>query len=172
VLVTGAGPIGLLAALLGAQRGLDVHVFDLASEGTKPELARGLGAVYHHESMEEAGSVDIVIEATGADEVVVDALAQTAAPGIVCLTGVSPAGRTQEVDVGKLNRTLVLENDVVFGSVNANRRHYEAAAEALGRADREWLRGMITRRLPLDRFPDALEKRDGEVKVVVDLQGQ
>jgi len=170
VLVTGAGPIGLLAALLGVQRGLEVHLYDHETEGAKPELARALGATYHHEAMAEAGPVDIVIEATGADEVVIDALAQTAAPGIVCLTGVSPAGRTQEVDVGALNRTLVLQNDVVFGSVNANRRHYEAAAEALGQSDRDWLRGMITRRLPLERFPEALEKRPGEVKVVVDLQ--
>ncbi len=38
---------------------------------------------------------------------------------------------TITVDAGALNRDLVLENDVVFGSVNANRRHYEAAAEAL-----------------------------------------
>jgi len=170
VLVTGAGPIGLLAALLGVQRGLEVHVFDRETEGAKPDLARALGATYHHEAMADAGLVDIVIEATGADEVVIDALARTAAPGIVCLTGVSPAGRTQQVDVGALNRALVLQNDIVFGSVNANRRHYEAAAEALGRADRDWLRGMITRRLPLERFPEALEKRPGEVKVVVDLR--
>ena len=170
VLVTGAGPIGLLAALLGVQRGLEVHVFDRETKGAKPDLARSMGATYHHEAMTDAGLVDIVIEATGADEVVIDALAQTAAPGIVCLTGVSPAGRTQEVDVGALNRTLVLQNDIVFGSVNANRRHYELASEALGRADHDWLRSMITRRLPLERFPEALEKRPGEVKVVVDLQ--
>jgi len=35
VLVTGAGPIGLLAALLGVQRGLDVHVLDQVSSGLK-----------------------------------------------------------------------------------------------------------------------------------------
>ena len=38
VLVTGAGPIGLLAALLGAQRGLEVHVFDQVTSGLKPDL--------------------------------------------------------------------------------------------------------------------------------------
>ena len=47
VLVTGAGPIGLLAALLGKQRGLDVHVLDRADSGPKPELVRSLGASYH-----------------------------------------------------------------------------------------------------------------------------
>ena len=57
-----------------------------------------------------------------------------------------------------LNRAIVLENDLVFGSVNANKRHYEAAAEALARADRGWLGRMITRRVPLDRWREALER--------------
>ncbi len=64
---------------------------------------------------------------------------------------------------------MVLENDVVFGSVNANRRHYELAAEALARADRAWLERLITRRLPLDRWREALERRPDDVKLVVDF---
>ena len=48
VLVTGAGPIGLLAAMLGAQRGLEVHVLDRATEGPKPQLVADLGGHYHH----------------------------------------------------------------------------------------------------------------------------
>ena len=63
----------------------------------------------------------------------------------------------------------MLENLVVFGTVNANRRHYEAAADALGRADRGWLRELITRRVPLDRWQEALERRPDDVKVVVEL---
>ena len=168
-LVTGAGPIGLLAAMLGVQRGLDVHVLDRVSDGVKPELVRALGATYHSDGVEAAGAVDVVIEATGAGQLVVDAMRVTAAGGIVCLTGVSPAGRSIAVDVGALNRTMVLENDVVFGSVNANRRHYEAAAEALARADSSWLERVISRRVPLDRWADALEKGPDDVKVVVDL---
>jgi glucose 1-dehydrogenase len=127
VLVTGAGPIGLLGALLAVQRGYEVHVLDRVTEGRKPDLVRRLGATYHSGDVKDAGEIDVVVEATGAGPVVVDAMAGTARNGIVCLTGVSPAGRRLELDVGGLNRSLVLENDVVFGSVNANRRHYEAA---------------------------------------------
>src|SRR5438045_580770 len=47
VLVTGAGPIGLLAALMGVQRGLEVHVLDRVAGGPKPALVRALGAAYH-----------------------------------------------------------------------------------------------------------------------------
>ena len=57
----------------------------------------------------------------------------------MCLTGVSAGGRRLMVDIGQTNRDIVLENNVVFGSVNANRRHWSAAAEALARTDRHWL---------------------------------
>jgi threonine dehydrogenase-like Zn-dependent dehydrogenase len=43
-LVVGAGPIGLLAALLGRQRGLEVHVLDRETAGPKPALVAALGA--------------------------------------------------------------------------------------------------------------------------------
>jgi predicted lipid-binding transport protein (Tim44 family) len=82
---------------------------------------------------------------------------------------VSPAGRQLSVDAGAINRDLVLENDVVFGSVNANLRHYEMAASALAAADRGWLERLITRRVPLERFEEALERRDDDVKVVIEL---
>ena len=171
VLVTGAGPIGLLAALLGTQHGLDVHVLDRVTDGPKPGLVEALGATYHHDP---AGEVvdrltpDVVIEATGAGGLVFEVMGGTAAYGIVCLTGVSPAGRSLSVDAGALNRELVLENDVVLGSVNANTRHYEQAAEALTKADREWLAGLITRRVPLSRATEAFSGT-GDVKVVLTL---
>jgi hypothetical protein len=63
----------------------------------------------------------------------------------------------------------VLDNDTVFGSVNANRQHYEIAADALKRADRTWLGGLITRRVPIDQWADALERRAGDIKTVVDF---
>jgi glucose 1-dehydrogenase len=172
VLVTGAGPIGLLAALLGAQRALEVHVLDRATEGPKPELVAALGGTYHHTdvaTVAESVMPDIIVEATGVEQVVAEAMAHNAAFGIVCLTGVSPAGRPLTIDLGALNRDIVLENDVVFGTVNANLHHYRLAGEALGRADRAWLERLITRRVPLEDFAQALEKRPDDVKVVLDL---
>jgi len=172
VLVTGAGPIGLLAAMLGAQRGLEVHVLDRNEDGPKPELVARLGAHYHSSdvgTVAEAAPPDIIIEATGAEQVIAEAMAHNAAAGIVCLTGVSPRGRTLTVDLGGLNRDIVLENDVVFGTVNANLRHYALAADALAAADRTWLEAMISRRVPLEDFEQAVEKRPDDVKVVLGL---
>jgi threonine dehydrogenase-like Zn-dependent dehydrogenase len=64
---------------------------------------------------------------------------------------------------------MVLENDVVFGSVNANRRHYAAAAEALAKADKDWLARLITRKVPLSRWREAFEPHDDDVKVALDF---
>ena len=172
VLVTGAGPIGLLAALLGSQRQLEVHVLDRVESGLKPDLVRALGATYHCGSVADAVGEcepDVVIEATGVGQLVFDAMTATGAGGITCLTGVSPVGRSLGVDAGAVNRELVLDNDVVFGSVNANLGHYAMAREALAAADRSWLERLITRRVPLSQFADALERREDDVKVVVDL---
>jgi threonine dehydrogenase-like Zn-dependent dehydrogenase len=170
VLVTGAGPIGLLAALLGRQRGLDVHVLDRVTEGPKPELVRALGGTFHSGAVADVDPVpDVIIEATGAPPVVLDAMEHNAPGGIVCLTGVSSGGRPLRIDGADLNRRIVLQNDVVFGSVNANRRHYDAAAEALARADRRSLERLITRRVPLERWSEALERRSDDIKVVVEF---
>ena len=150
VLVTGAGPIGLLAALLGAQRGLDVHVLDRASDGPEARLVDALGATYHCGSVGEPDvHADVVIEATGAPPVIVRRRSATRRrTAIVCLTGVSSArARDRPSTPARWNRAMVLENDVVFGSVNANLRHYRAAATALAAADPQWLDALITRRV-------------------------
>lgn len=169
VLVTGAGPIGLLAALLAVQRGYDVHVLDRVVDGPKPGLVRDLGATYHTTSVTDLEPADIVVECTGAPSVVLDAMQRNAPSGITCLTGVSSGGRSLDLDVGAMNRRIVLENDVVFGSVNANRSHFEAATAALVGADVSWLERLITRRVPLERWTEGLLRRDGDVKTVVQL---
>jgi threonine dehydrogenase-like Zn-dependent dehydrogenase len=171
LLVTGAGPIGLLAAMMGTQRGLDVHILDHNDRGPKRQIVRELGATFHLGEIADMGTMqpDILMECTGASAVVRDALGRTAAAGIVCLLGVSAPGHDFDLDVGGLNRTLVLDNDVVFGAVNANRQHYQDAVNALQRADQHWLESLITRRVPAERWTDALTPQKSDIKVVVDF---
>ncbi|HVV93730.1 MAG TPA: glucose 1-dehydrogenase [Hyphomicrobiales bacterium] len=171
VLVTGAGPVGLLAALIGAEKGLDVHVFDRVTDGPKPGLVKDLGGTYHAGSLPPLQDLapDIIIECTGATAVIAEVVSRSAPSGIVCLAGVSSGGHEISLDLGGLNRTMVLENDIVFGSVNANRRHYQAAAEALAAADKAWLGRLITRRVRLDDWKSALAREKDDVKVVVDF---
>jgi glucose 1-dehydrogenase len=173
VLVTGAGPIGLLAALLGVQRGLEVHVFDRVTEGTKPALVRDLGATYHSGQVDDLRSLpawDLVFECTGAPQLLFGAIRAAAPDGIVCLTGVSSGGHVVSVDPGSLNREIVLENNVVFGSVNANRRHYEQAAAALAKADADWLARLITRKVPALELQSALVRQPDDIKTVITFE--
>jgi threonine dehydrogenase-like Zn-dependent dehydrogenase len=171
LLVTGAGPIGLLAALMGKQRGFEVHVLDRNKGGLKEALVCDLGGSYHSDA---AGldrlAPDVIFECTGAPALIRACLGTTAAAGIICLLGVSAPGKVFDVDISGLNRTMVLDNDVVFGSVNANRSHYEMAADALARADREWLSRLITRRVPLEQWSEALQDRPDDIKVVIDFE--
>jgi len=168
VLVLGAGPVGLLAALFAVLRRLEVHILDRVTTGPKPALAAALGATYHTGNVAHAcANVDILVECTGAPQLVLDAMRIVAPDGIVCLTGISSGQRVLRVDASALNNELVLENNVVFGTVNANRRHYQQAAEALGKADPRWLDGLITRRVPLDRWAEAYSPAPHDVKTVV-----
>ena len=169
-LVTGAGPIGLLAALLGVQRGYEVHVLDRIGSGPKPALVHDLGAVFHTDVAGIGVEPDVVIECTGHGPLVFELTSVVARDAVVCLTGISGATRTVALGLDEVNKQMVLENTVLFGSVNAARRHYEQAAEALVAADREWLARIVARKVPLADFADALQRRDDDVKVALDLR--
>ncbi|HEY1343821.1 MAG TPA: hypothetical protein VGF54_02390, partial [Streptosporangiaceae bacterium] len=75
------------------------------------------------------------------------------------------------VDPGLLNRNMVLQNSVLFGSVNANRRHYELGARALAQADPRWLAGLITRRVPIGQWADAYTRSPDDIKTVLEFPG-
>ena len=89
----------------------------------------------------------------------------------MCLTGIMNRDPRLDTDATALNRHMVLHNQVLFGTVNAGRRHWEQAAVALAAADRTWLAGMITRRVPLARWTEALDREPDDIKVVVELTG-
>jgi threonine dehydrogenase-like Zn-dependent dehydrogenase len=170
VLVTGAGPIGMLAALIGVELGFDVHVLDRVTEGAKPQLVRDLGATYHSGAIADIGfEPDVVIECTGVGPVIVDSIGQVGAGGVVCLTGVGGGGPASGLSPADVAKQAVLQNNVIVGSVNANRRHFYRAAQALAAADREWLGRLISRRVPPQNISDALQRGPDDIKVVVDF---
>ena len=172
VLVTGAGPIGLLGALLGKQLGLEVHVLDRAETGPKPELVRALGATYHTGSVAKIGfEPDVILECTGVGQVIAESVLAIGASGVVCLAGVGHGGSVPKVATADIASTAVLKNNVVFGSVNANKRHWYKAAEALARADRKWLSRLITRREKPENFRQALDRQPDDIKVVLQFSG-
>lgn len=168
VLVTGAGPIGLLAALLATRHSGDVHVLDRVTDGPKPDLVKDLGATYHSDGIGDIEKgVDVVVECTGAEELVFAVMGHTSPNGIVCLTGVTTVGR--HLVASSLARDLVLENDTVFGTVNANRRHYEEAVGVLTETDPSWLERLVNRRVSLADWHEAYDRQADDVKTVLEF---
>jgi threonine dehydrogenase-like Zn-dependent dehydrogenase len=110
---------------------------------------------------------DIIVECTGVGQVIADAFRHIGAGGVVCLTGIGSGGRTTGLPLADVASEIVLQNNVVVGSVNANRRHWYKAGEALARADREWLSRLVSRREPPEDFACALERAPDDVKVVL-----
>ncbi len=170
VLVVGAGPIGLLAALIGVQQGADVHVVDRVTAGPKPALVKQLGATYHTGAVADLGlQPDIVVECTGVAGLIRQALETISPGGIICLTGVGAPVTPDRVSATALATDVVLKNIAVFGSVNANRRHYYRAAKVLAAADRSWLEQLVTRRVRPDQVGQALQREPDDIKVVMEF---
>ncbi len=170
VLVTGAGPIGLLAAMVARQRGYDVHVLDRMSDGPKPELVRALGATYLTDLSQLAVVPDVVVEATGVGQVVFDCAKLLGPAGMMCLIGISLESAPIDVQLDALIRQLVVRNVALIGVVNAGKRHYADAVDMLQAADADWLSRLITRTVPLSDWPSALDREPDDIKVVVDMR--
>jgi threonine dehydrogenase-like Zn-dependent dehydrogenase len=167
VLVTGAGPIGLLAAAVANLGGYEVHVLDRVETGLKPDLVRALGATYHTGSVLDIGfEPDIVVECTGVGSVIGDSVQKVGAGGVVCVTGVGTGGVISRA-VADIAAAVVLKNNVIVGSVNANKRHWYKANDRLGRLDRKWLSRLITRVEKPENFKRALERKPDDIKVVI-----
>ncbi len=180
-LVLGSGTIGVFATLLLRLEGLDVQMYSRADGGRGRQIAEAAGAHFlradeqplDHHLTAQTGAIDIVIEATGYSPLAFEAMDVVGPNGVVCLTGVSAGSRRLTIDASHLNLEMVLTNRLVFGTVNANRRHFESGVTHLQAIAARWpglLEQMITRRVPLDEFgEDALEHPE-DLKVVVDVQ--
>jgi len=176
-LVLGAGPIGLLGAALTRTLGLDTTVWSKGIDpGRKAWLERigatGLDADAHPlaELPARLGNLDLVLECTGAPPVVLGALMALGTNGVLSLLGVSGGDRTVELPVDRWNLRTVLGNQVVFGSVNANHRDFEAGARHLAawaRRSPGLLEALVTREVAPTAFADAVARRPDDIKTVV-----
>ncbi len=161
----GAGPIGLLAALLGVQRGYDVHVMDSLDHGRKPDQVRKLGATYHTSPPTLAGPFDAVLECTGA--LTSEAVRQAAPVGTICLIGEGEDRSAPVLTPGDLTSELILANKTVFGCVSSNRRHFGAGQQALLRADPAWVAGLLGPFVPLEDWRAAFAAGADQIKAVI-----
>ena len=175
----GAGAVGMLSTLL--LRLADVEVWTASrepSDDLRAELAGELGARYVStaeipvgELRAEAGGFDLVVEATGSAGVMAETLGLLRRSRVACLLGIDPHADRVELDAKTLAVDAVLENRVLFGSVNAQRQDWLAAVDGLDQARGRWpetLERLIGLRVPLDRFADAFGHDGVKATLVLD----
>lgn len=169
-LVIDAGAIGLVTTYL--LRLADVEVWTASLE-PENELVEACGARYvstHDTELTELGTFDLVIEAAGNAQLMAQSLSLLRRSGVACLLGIDPRQQQVELDGPVLGVDTILENRVLFGSVNAQRQDWLAAVADLERARQRWpeaLEEFVTLRVPLDRFAEAFEHRAGKAALVL-----
>jgi glucose 1-dehydrogenase len=165
-LVLGAGAIGMLATY---QLRLAGHTVWTAARGApdteKGRLAAASGAEYLStvatsltDLRDEVGGFDLVIEATGNADIMLAAVGLLRRNGVACLLGLDAHRRTIAVDSGLFGVDMVIENRVVFGSVNAHHEDWRAGVAGLEEMHTRWpdaLERMVGLRVAPDRFSDA-----------------
>jgi len=181
-LVAGAGPIGMMAAFLLRHHDVETHVTDVVPEdGYKASLVNAIGARYWNVTKTPAveiprlvGNIDLIVEATGIAPVAYELLNALGVNGVLVFTGV-PGDRGGEFQFqgGHLMRQQVLWNQIVMGSVNANRSYFVQAVKDLSEISQKWpdeLARVITGHHPMEDYETALTTQPkDEVKAVFDI---
>jgi threonine dehydrogenase-like Zn-dependent dehydrogenase len=179
-LVAGLGPVGLLAAMVFRLRGGEVYGLDVVdSSSARPKWLDGIGGHYvdgrsapagHVEK--QTGAMDVIFDATGVAALEFSLLDALALNGIYVLTGIPGGDRPLQIPAAELIRHLVLNNQVMLGSVNASRGHFQMAADDLAHAHLLWgaqIESLITHRYPQDRFAEVMGRPQADaIKEVIE----
>jgi glucose 1-dehydrogenase len=178
-IVAGGGPVGILAAVKLRLHGLDVTVVERQHKPEKEALLARIGAGYAATSVTplatvaaRAKRIDVVVEATGNAAVAFESLQLVGANGAVILTSVTGAMSSLDVPADVINKKLVLDNILVFGTVNAKSDDFRQGIADLADAERRWpafLGALITRRVPLADAARALPHDPSQIKTVVEV---
>jgi glucose 1-dehydrogenase len=179
-LVAGLGPVGLLAAMVLRLRGCDVYGLDVVdSNSCRPKWLEGIGGRYidgrevpADQVQKKIGGMDFILDASGVAQLEFNLLDALARNGMYVLTGIPGDDRPLQIPGSQLIRQLVLENQVMLGSVNAARGHFQMGADDLAQAHLRWgthIAGLITNRYTPDQFASVMEHHDPDaIKEVIE----
>ncbi|MBT3985239.1 glucose 1-dehydrogenase [archaeon] len=173
-LVVGAGPIGLLQAMILRANDVNTSVVARSPRGNlKSEIVGDIGATYY--STEEgvpAGDYDFIFDASGSSKIAFSMMDNLAPNGVLCWNSIT-AGKTKSlVASDRINLDWVLNNNTLFGAVNANIRDYETGVRRFDTFENKWpglLGGLITRRIPIEEFEKAFERDRQGIKTVIEF---
>lgn len=176
--VLGAGPIGILGTMALLVRGFNTYVYSRSkAPNPKSELVESLGAKYisslevsAEDLAKQVGNIDLVYEAVGAADVAFEVLPVLGLNGIFVFTGIPPEGEKVELLGSNLMRNLVLKNQAVVGTVNADKESFENAIADLVEFKRRWpkqLESIITGRFAPGDFKELLQGKNKGIKNVI-----
>ena len=145
----------------------------------RPSMLARIGATYVDErqvkpdALEDYfGQIDLILEATGAARLEFDLLSVLGINGLYVLTGIPGGDRPINIEGATLMRQLVRKNQVMVGSVNASRKHFQTAVEDLEKARKTWSNAIdrvITHRFPYTQFEEALALHStDEIKTILE----
>ena len=179
-LVLGTGPVGMLAALIARIRGFSVWAADRHGPDTKRASLLKSAGVEHIDTQTASvtdfaktiGQFDMIIEATGDAAVGLDVIPALGPNGIIALTGIPGGSQVYQMPAVQIMRSIVLNNLVVVGIVNANISYFRDALNDMVAIEKRFpgvLAGTLTHRFPPDEFSAAYSERgDDVVKVAID----
>jgi threonine dehydrogenase-like Zn-dependent dehydrogenase len=179
-LVAGLGPVGLLAAMVLRLRGGEVYGLDVVDSNTaRPKWLGAIGGLYidgrevpADQVEKKIGYMDFILDASGIAQLEFNLLDALALNGVYVLTGIPSGDRPLQIPGGALIRQLVLDNQVMLGSVNAARGHFQMAADDLAQAHLRWggqIAGLITHRYSWDQFAGLMDQhRADAIKEVIE----
>lgn len=178
-LVAGIGPIGLLACFILKLRGAEIYGLDIVDESSaRPQILREIGGKYINGTKlktdkidDTFGGMDFILEATGIAKLEFQLLDALGLNGVYVLTGI-PAGERPITLLGSdLMRQMVLQNQIMFGSVNAAMKHYRDAVTDLEKIKSKWgkfISRLITEKVSVNNFTEVLLKHSPEeIKTVI-----
>lgn len=120
------------------------------------------------------GQLNVIFEASGAAETALRLVPLMSRSSVYAMTGIPRGDIEIQLDGALLVRRIVRYNQVLFGSVNSNRRHFEMALkdiEPINRQFDHFMERLITRRIKLADYQQAFSTTDpGQIKTVVEIE--
>lgn len=176
--VLGAGPVGILGAMALVVNGFKTFVYSRSKKpNAKAALVESFGAEYI--SSEEVsvddlgkyvGSIDLIYEAVGVPGITFDVLRVLGINGVYVMTGIPAPKPAIPVAASEIMRNVVLKNQAIVGTVNADSAAFSAAIEDLGTFNKRWpqaIRQLITSRQSIDQYKDLLVGKATGIKNVI-----
>lgn len=182
-LIFGFGPIGFAATSLAVLQGMKTFVLERKDEDSlKVRMMQEFGASYidsrrvsKDQLFGSVGPFDVIIEATGASKDALELIPAMNRDAIYLLTGVPRVSKEKvELDADLIIRHIVRYNQMIIGTVNGNRKHFEAALRDLAKLQKKFpdvMQSSVTHHFKLEEYERALTMlgNPDSMKIVFDL---